>query len=177
VLERAAAPLRPQSFRRSKGLLRTKPKNCRETSSATPARTRRRPTARESSGCQASITTNTSSRIWCAGNRGPPKPAGRNNSRSSRAEERGARRISGEGRRTRIGRFPAQLSQSERAWAYAKWALARGESPDIVIAAIASHRRFEKYNPQYHAELTVKKALASLTAEQTWAASAELERT
>ena len=57
------------------------------------------------------------------------------------------------------------LSQSERDWAYAKRALARGDSPEMVAAAIAVHRRYEKHNPQDYAELTVKKAAQSLNAE------------
>jgi hypothetical protein len=57
------------------------------------------------------------------------------------------------------------LSQSERDWAFAKRALARGESEELVIAAIAVHRRFDKHNPQYYAELTVRKAARSLTEE------------
>jgi hypothetical protein len=39
------------------------------------------------------------------------------------------------------------VSQSERDWAYAKRALARGESEANVIAAIVSHRRYDKHNP------------------------------
>ncbi len=50
------------------------------------------------------------------------------------------------------------LSQSERDWAFAKRALSRGESPAMIAAAIASYRRFDKHNPQYYAEQTVKKA-------------------
>ena len=68
-------------------------------------------------------------------------------------------------------------SQSERDWAYAKRALARGESPALVAAAIASYRRYDKHNPQYYGELTVKKAAESLKAEQSWVVSGELERT
>ena len=62
---------------------------------------------------------------------------------------------------------PGALSQSERDWAYAKRALARGESPAIVAAAIASYRRFEKHNPKYYAELTVQKAALALKASPT----------
>jgi hypothetical protein len=62
---------------------------------------------------------------------------------------------------------PGELSQSERDWAYAKRALARGESPAIVAAAIASYRRFDKHNPKYYAELTVQKAALALKAGQT----------
>jgi RepB DNA-primase from phage plasmid len=53
---------------------------------------------------------------------------------------------------------PRTVSQSERDWAYAKRALARGESPALVAAAMASYRRYDKHNPQYYADLTVRKA-------------------
>jgi hypothetical protein len=59
------------------------------------------------------------------------------------------------------------LSQSERDWAYAKRALARGDPREVVIAAIVAYRRFEKHNPYYYAELTVKKAAEQLAAEMT----------
>ncbi len=36
------------------------------------------------------------------------------------------------------------ISQSERDWAYAKRALARGDSPDAVIAAISQYRTGQK---------------------------------
>jgi hypothetical protein len=58
------------------------------------------------------------------------------------------------------------VSQSERDWAFAKRALARGDPEEIVIAAIASHRRYDKHNPQYYAELTVRKAAADLKPER-----------
>ena len=60
---------------------------------------------------------------------------------------------------------PGHLSQSERDWAYAKRALARGEPEEIVVAAIASFRRSDKHDPQDYAERTVRKASDSLTAE------------
>ena len=53
------------------------------------------------------------------------------------------------------------LSQSERDWAYAKRALARGEHPVQVALAIARHR-LDKPNPTYYAERTVDRALRSL---------------
>ena len=59
-------------------------------------------------------------------------------------------------RKTHIG-----ISQSERDWAYAKRALARGEAPQQVIQAIAAFRS-DKPNPQYYAEHTVQKARASV---------------
>src|SRR6266852_311311 len=59
-------------------------------------------------------------------------------------------------------RTSGAISQSERDWAFARRALARGESEESVIAAIASYRRYEKHDPQYYAELTVRKAAQSL---------------
>jgi hypothetical protein len=35
----------------------------------------------------------------------------------------------------------------------------------LIVTAIAVHRRFDKHNPQAYAELTVKKAAQSLSAE------------
>jgi hypothetical protein len=61
---------------------------------------------------------------------------------------------------------PARVSQSERDWAYAKRALLRGEPEDSVIAAIASYRRYDKHNPQYYAEHTVRKAVQALAPEK-----------
>jgi hypothetical protein len=57
------------------------------------------------------------------------------------------------------------LSQSERDWAYAKRALARGDTPERVIAAIVGYRSADKHNPRYYAELTVQKAAEALRAE------------
>lgn len=64
-------------------------------------------------------------------------------------------------------------SQSERDWAFARRALARGESPDMVIAAIAAHRRHDKHDPRYYAELTVRKAVDSFAAAPAHASRAE----
>lgn len=58
------------------------------------------------------------------------------------------------------------ITQSERDWAYAKRALARGEPAYLVTTAIASYRRFDKYSPQDYAARTVAKAQAELKAEQ-----------
>ena len=60
--------------------------------------------------------------------------------------------------------FGRPLSQSERDWSFAKRALSRGESPALVAAAIASYRRYDKPNPQYYVELSVRKAAKSLRA-------------
>jgi hypothetical protein len=59
-----------------------------------------------------------------------------------------------------------RISQSERDWAYAKRALARGDPEAFVITAIATWRRYDKHNPQYYAEHTVRKASESLNAER-----------
>jgi hypothetical protein len=55
-------------------------------------------------------------------------------------------------------------SQSERDWAYAKRALARGDDPSAVVGNIAAYRP-DKPNPTYYAERTVRKALTELRSE------------
>lgn len=56
------------------------------------------------------------------------------------------------------GSKPGAKSQSERDWAYALRALSRGETEAEVIRAIAAYRHDEKSNPEYYADLTVRKA-------------------
>ena len=68
------------------------------------------------------------------------------------------------------------ISQSERDWAFARRALARGEPEESVIGAIASYRRFDKHNPQYYAEHTVRKAAQSLEKHSLPSKSIEPER-
>jgi RepB DNA-primase from phage plasmid len=51
-------------------------------------------------------------------------------------------------------------SQSERDWAYAKRALARGDDPEVVIQRIADYRSEDKTDPNYYARHTVEKAMA-----------------
>ncbi len=53
-------------------------------------------------------------------------------------------------------------SQSERDWAYAKRALARGDDPETVIQRIADFRSEDKADPGYCARHTVMKAQAEL---------------
>jgi len=53
-------------------------------------------------------------------------------------------------------------SQSEADWAYAKRALARGDSPDEIMRRIADYRADDKADPAYYARLTVIKAHLSL---------------
>ncbi|MHB8609601.1 MAG: DNA-primase RepB domain-containing protein [Candidatus Acidiferrales bacterium] len=57
---------------------------------------------------------------------------------------------------------PGDLSQSERDWAFAKRALARGDDPEEVIRRIADYRDDDKHDPIYYARLTVAKAQAQL---------------
>jgi hypothetical protein len=54
------------------------------------------------------------------------------------------------------------LTQSERDWAYAKRALARGDNPEEIIRRIADFRAEEKHDPEYYARHTVAKAQAEL---------------
>ena len=53
------------------------------------------------------------------------------------------------------------ITQSERDWAYARRALARGDDPAEVARAIEQYRT-DKPNPHYYAKHTVEKALNSL---------------
>jgi hypothetical protein len=53
-------------------------------------------------------------------------------------------------------------SQSEADWAFAKRALARGDTADQVIQRIADYRADDKADPLYYARLTVIKAQLSL---------------
>jgi hypothetical protein len=57
-------------------------------------------------------------------------------------------------------------SQSEADWAYAKRALARGDSPEEVIRRIADYRADDKADPTYYARLTVMKAQRSFVYPQ-----------
>jgi hypothetical protein len=67
-------------------------------------------------------------------------------------------------RPTRERKAHAGISQSERDWAYAKRALARGEDPEAVIQAMAAFRS-DKPDPQYYARHTVTKAAAGMDTE------------
>jgi hypothetical protein len=53
-------------------------------------------------------------------------------------------------------------TQSERDWAYAKRALARGGDPEVVIQRIADYRSEDKDDPNYYAKHTVTKVQADL---------------
>jgi len=53
-------------------------------------------------------------------------------------------------------------TQSERDWAYARRALARGDDPEVVIRRIADYRSEDKDDPNYYARHTVTKAQADL---------------
>jgi len=57
----------------------------------------------------------------------------------------------------------APITQSERDWAYAKRALARGDDPEIVIQRIADYRANDKHDPEGYARRIVTKARAQLT--------------
>jgi hypothetical protein len=57
------------------------------------------------------------------------------------------------------------LRQSERDWAYAKRALARGERRESVAATIAAYRP-DKHNPQGYAERTVSRASMGLETDR-----------
>ena len=67
-------------------------------------------------------------------------------------------------------------SQSERDWAYAKRALARGDSPQQVVNAISRFRRGEKRDVIDYAERTVRKASESLAGEHADRSELKLPR-
>jgi hypothetical protein len=67
-----------------------------------------------------------------------------------------------EQRPSRSGGTRETLTQSERDWAYAKRALARGDDPEEIIRRIADYRADEKHDPEYYARHTVAKAQAEL---------------
>jgi hypothetical protein len=56
-----------------------------------------------------------------------------------------------------------QPTQSERDWAFAKRALARGDDPETVIQRIAGFRAHDKPDPNYYARLTVTKAQSQVS--------------
>jgi hypothetical protein len=66
----------------------------------------------------------------------------------------------------RLGGPQETLTQSERDWAYAKRALARGDDPEEIIRRIADYRDDDKHDPEYYARLTVSKAQSALQAEK-----------
>jgi hypothetical protein len=69
------------------------------------------------------------------------------------------------------------LSQSERDWAYAKRALARGDDSELIIQRIADYRADEKHDPMYYARHTVMNAQIDLLRKSAITGSPEVEST
>jgi hypothetical protein len=80
-----------------------------------------------------------------------------------------------EQKQPRSGHAPETLTQSERDWAYAKRALARGDDPEEIIRRIADYRADEKHDPEYYARHTVAKAQAELQNRATTQSSEAAE--
>jgi hypothetical protein len=80
-------------------------------------------------------------------------------------EEQGGGRIANYGA-SRQSPGTGEVTQSERDWAYARRALARGELPDKVSAAIATFRNGQKADVNQYAERTVRKAMESLESDR-----------
>jgi RepB DNA-primase from phage plasmid len=59
------------------------------------------------------------------------------------------------------GRKSAEITQSERDWAYVTQQLRRGEAPERLVEALA-HFRQDKSSPDYYARQTVSRAYASV---------------
>lgn len=79
------------------------------------------------------------------------------------SENRGTRSSENRGSQRQSG-SPGHRSQSERDWAYARRALARGEDPETVISAIVAYRHGQKADVDDYAARTVRKAINSLSA-------------
>lgn len=79
---------------------------------------------------------------------------------------------------SRLGGSRETLTQSERDWAYAKRALARGDDPEEIIRRIADYRADAKHDAEYYARHTVEKAQADLQSRATEQSSeaAEISR-
>jgi hypothetical protein len=75
----------------------------------------------------------------------------------------------------RLGGTRETITQSERDWAYAKRALARGDDPEEIIRRIADYRADEKHDPEYYARHTVEKAQAELQSRAGTQSSEALE--
>ena len=67
------------------------------------------------------------------------------------------------------------ISQSERDWAYAKRALARGGSPANVRDAITAFRAGQKTDVNQYAERTVRKAMESLESDRAVRSGPEIQ--
>jgi hypothetical protein len=72
-------------------------------------------------------------------------------------------------------RSDAEITQSERDWAFAKRALARGDDPEEVIKRIADYRADEKHDPEYYARHTVANAQIDLQQKSAVTGSVEAE--
>jgi hypothetical protein len=77
----------------------------------------------------------------------------------------------------RKSRSSNTLSQSERDWAYAKRALARGDDSEVIIQRIADYRADEKHDPIYYARHTVMNAQLDLLRKSAITGSPEVEST
>jgi hypothetical protein len=86
------------------------------------------------------------------------------------------RHLGGNHRHTR--KMPlGHRSQSEADWAYAKRALARGDSSEEIIRRIADYRAEDKADPDYYARRTVIKARANLHRGEAAAEEPDSQRT
>jgi hypothetical protein len=89
------------------------------------------------------------------------------------AEEQGGRKLADRAP-SQQSRATGGISQSERDWAYARRALARGEAPDKVRMAIAAFRTGQKADVNQYAERTVWKAMESLKSDRSGSAGPDI---
>jgi hypothetical protein len=89
-------------------------------------------------------------------------------------EEQGGRRFADRGAAREV-RGSGEVTQSERDWAYARRALARGEAPDKVRAAISAFRTGQKADANQYAERTVRKAMESIESDRAARSGPEIQ--
>jgi hypothetical protein len=75
----------------------------------------------------------------------------------------------------RQSRSAGEVTQSERDWAYARRALARGEPFDKVREAITAFRMGQKADVNQYAERTVRKAMESLESDRSGGSGPEIQ--
>ncbi len=91
-------------------------------------------------------------------------------------DSQGGRTLVGKEHIDKAGSPHSGITQSERDWAYAKRALARGDSPDAVITAITQYRTGQKSDAHAYAERTVRNAGEALMRERPSSSRDGVER-
>ncbi len=145
------------------GVSQDRPSRCSAAWRANSTAIRRRLTRRAYFDCQASLTANSQKNL-SFGRITKPTPYTPSVISQSKETPQRRRRHIGDARQSRTI-APGHQSQSERDWAYAKRALARGDDFEEVVRKIADFRLDDKSSPESYARRTVTKARAELDLE------------